>query len=39
VHARTYQVEITPGETLAKGPFAAEVVPVSVERDYVVVSV
>jgi len=30
-------VEIVPGETLVKGPFAAETIPVSVEQDYVVV--
>ena len=39
VKARTYDVSIEPGETLAKGPFVAETVPVSVERDYVVVDV
>ena len=37
VKARTYQVEVVPGETLAKGPFVAETVPVSVEQHYVVV--
>jgi len=37
VKARTYPVEIVPGETLVKGPFAAETIPVSVEQDYVVV--
>ena len=37
VKARTYQVEVVPGETLAKGPFVAETVPVSVEQNYVVV--
>ncbi|MBV8616719.1 MAG: Rieske (2Fe-2S) protein [Acetobacteraceae bacterium] len=37
--ARTYNVSVEPGETLAKGPFVAETVPVSVERDYVVVEV
>ena len=37
VKARTYQVEVVPGETLAKGPFVAETVPVAVEQNYVVV--
>ena len=37
VKARTYEVEVVPGETLAKGPFVAETVPVSVEQNYVVV--
>jgi 3-phenylpropionate/trans-cinnamate dioxygenase ferredoxin subunit len=37
VKARTYNVSVEPGETLAKGPFAAETVAVSVEQDYVVV--
>jgi 3-phenylpropionate/trans-cinnamate dioxygenase ferredoxin subunit len=39
VRARTYNVTVEPGETLAKGPFAAETVPVSVEQDYIVVEV
>jgi 3-phenylpropionate/trans-cinnamate dioxygenase ferredoxin subunit len=39
VHARTYAVEVEPGELLAKGPFVAETVPVSVEQKYVVVTV
>ena len=37
--ARTYAVEVEPGVTLAKGPFEAETVPVSVEQDYVVITV
>ena len=37
VKARTYNVEVVPGEALAKGPFVAETVPVSVEQNYVVV--
>jgi nitrite reductase/ring-hydroxylating ferredoxin subunit len=36
VKARTYNVEVVPGETLAKGPFVAETVPVAVEQNYVV---
>ena len=39
VWARSYAVTVEPGEALAKGPFVAETVPVSVERDYVVVEV
>jgi len=39
VHARTFAVEVEPGEALAKGPFAAETVPVAVEQTYVVVTV
>jgi len=39
VHARTYACEVKPGEALAKGPFAAETVPVEVEQKYVVVTV
>ena len=38
VKARTYNVAVEPGEALAKGPFVAETVPVSVEQDYVVVT-
>jgi 3-phenylpropionate/trans-cinnamate dioxygenase ferredoxin subunit len=37
VKARTYEVTVVPGEALAKGPFVAETVPVSVEQDYVVI--
>ena len=36
VKARTYNVEVVPGEVLAKGPFVAETVPVAVEQNYVV---
>ncbi len=39
VRARTYNVTVEPGESLAKGPFAAETVPVSVEQDYIVLEV
>ncbi len=39
VRARSYAVTVEPGETLAKGPFVAETVPVSVEREYVVIEV
>jgi len=34
---RTYPVVIEDGETLAKGPFVAETVSVTVERNYIVV--
>jgi len=37
VKARTYQVEVVAGEALAKGPFVAETVKVTIEQDYVVV--
>ena len=39
VHARTYSVDVEPGASLAKGPFEAETVPVTVEHDYVVITV
>ena len=39
VKARNYPVEVVPGEALAKGPFVAETVPVSVDRNYIVVDV
>ena len=39
VKARSYSVAVEPGERLAKGPFVAETVVVSVEHDYVVVEV
>ncbi|HKD77961.1 MAG TPA: hypothetical protein VKB76_20810 [Ktedonobacterales bacterium] len=39
VQARTYAVEVEPGAALAKGPFEAETVPVSVEQNYVVITV
>ena len=38
MQARTYAVSVEPGESLAKGPFAAETVEVAVEQDYVVVT-
>ena len=38
VRARTYGVTVEPGESLAKGPFAADTVAVEVDRDYVVVT-
>ncbi len=39
VRARSYAVSVEPGESLAKGPFVAETVPVSVEQEYLVVEV
>ncbi len=36
---RRYAVSVEAGERLAKGPFRAESVPVSVEDDYLVVEV
>jgi nitrite reductase/ring-hydroxylating ferredoxin subunit len=38
VLAKSYPVEIEPGTLVAKGPYVAETIPVSVEDDYVVVS-
>ncbi len=37
VKARSYPVQVVPGAALAKGPFVAETVKVSVEQQYVVV--
>ena len=37
VKAKTYNVTVEPGGTLAKGPFKAETLSVAVERDYVIV--
>ena len=34
---RSYNISVEPGETLVKGPYVAETVPVTVERDYLVV--
>lgn len=39
VKARSYPVEVVPGEALAKGPFVAETVPVIVDRNYIVLDV
>lgn len=36
VSVRQFPVSVEPGETLVKGPFKAETVPVTVEGDYVV---
>ena len=36
---RNLDVKVEPGETLTKGPFEAETVPVSVEQNYVVITV
>jgi nitrite reductase/ring-hydroxylating ferredoxin subunit len=37
--ARTYEVTVEPGETLVKGPYVAETIPVSVAEEFVVVDV
>jgi 3-phenylpropionate/trans-cinnamate dioxygenase ferredoxin subunit len=37
VKARSYPVEVVPGEALVKGPYMAETVPVTIENEYVVV--
>jgi 3-phenylpropionate/trans-cinnamate dioxygenase ferredoxin subunit len=39
VQARAYDVAVQPGKTLVEGPFVAESVEVSVEDEYVVVTV
>lgn len=38
MQARIFPVTVEAGETLAKGPFAAETVEVAVEQNYVVVT-
>jgi len=35
--ARQFQVTVKPGERLVKGPYVAEMFPVSVEEEYLVV--
>jgi nitrite reductase/ring-hydroxylating ferredoxin subunit len=37
--ARTYKIQVEPGETLAKGPYVAETAPVTVDGKYVVLDV
>ena len=39
IQARSYQVEVAHGDTLVKGPYVADTVPVTVEQDYIVVDV
>jgi nitrite reductase/ring-hydroxylating ferredoxin subunit len=39
VQARAFNVEVEPGKTLVEGPFVAESVQVTVEENYVVVTV
>jgi nitrite reductase/ring-hydroxylating ferredoxin subunit len=36
---RSYPVSVEPGESLVKGPFVAETLPVKVEENYIVVDV
>ena len=36
---KQYPVEVREGESLVKGPYVAETVPVTVEEQYVVVDV
>ena len=38
MQARSYPVTVEPGERLAEGPYTAETVPVSIEQDYVVLT-
>lgn len=37
--ARSYDVTVEPGAALAKGPYVAETIPVSVDEEFVVVEV
>ena len=37
IKARSYPVTVVDGEAPAKGPFVAETVPVTIERNYVVI--
>lgn len=39
VQARAFDVAVEPGKTLVDGPFVAEAVQVTVEEDYVVITV
>jgi 3-phenylpropionate/trans-cinnamate dioxygenase ferredoxin subunit len=39
IQVRSYPVEVAPGQTVVKGPYVAETIPVSVEEHYVVVDV
>lgn len=39
VKARSYPVTVVDGETLVKGPFVAETVLVTIERNYVVLEI
>ncbi len=39
IQVRNYKVEVATGQSVVKGPYVAETVPVSVEEDYVVVDV
>jgi nitrite reductase/ring-hydroxylating ferredoxin subunit len=39
VNLKLYSIEVAPGETVVKGPYVAETIPVSVEDEYVVVEV
>ena len=38
VQARAYDLAVQPGKTLVEGPFVAEAVDVSVEDEYVVIT-
>jgi nitrite reductase/ring-hydroxylating ferredoxin subunit len=39
IRARQFDVAVTPGEQLVKGPYVAENFPVSVEEEYLVVEI
>ncbi len=37
MRTKSYPVTVEPGEALAKGPYQADIFPVSIEADYVVI--
>ncbi|MGH7033921.1 MAG: Rieske (2Fe-2S) protein [Stellaceae bacterium] len=37
--ARNYSVAVAAGSDLVKGPYVAEIFPVAVERDYIVIEI
>ena len=39
LRVRRFAVHVEPGEALARGPYVAETVPVTVEHEYVVIEV
>ena len=39
MRVKTFDVEVKPGETLAEGPYQAEIFEVRTEDDYVVLSI
>jgi nitrite reductase/ring-hydroxylating ferredoxin subunit len=39
IRVRSYNITVEPGATVVKGPYVAEMVPVTVEQDYLVVEI